>query len=74
MGPVMSGSQLVSHEVESPTSGLAQVGVVQMETHTFRETQEVYGVSASTLQRLFEFAHDWQSKRAWLKTKKAPRT
>ena len=29
MGPVMSGSQLVSHEVESPTSGLAQVGVVQ---------------------------------------------
>ena len=25
----MSGSQLVSHEVESPTSGLAQVGVVQ---------------------------------------------
>ena len=30
MGPVMSGSQLVSHEVESPTSGLAQVGVVQV--------------------------------------------
>ena len=25
----MSGSQLVSREVESPTSGLAQVGVVQ---------------------------------------------
>ena len=33
MGPVMSGSQLVSHEVESPTSGLAQVGVVQVYTH-----------------------------------------
>lgn len=45
-----------------------------METHSFRETQEVYGVSPSTLQRLFELAHNGQTKRAWLKTQKAPRT
>ena len=45
-----------------------------METHSFRETQEVYGVSTSTLQRLFELAHKGQTKRAWLKTQKAPRT
>ena len=45
-----------------------------METHSFRETQEVYGVSPSTLQRLFELAHNGQTKRAWLKIQKAPRT
>lgn len=51
----MSGSQLVSREVESPTSGLAQVGVVQeavKEWRLFTRTEGTYYYQGNPLIKL----------------------